>query len=106
MKSRISVKDAKRSMYEGIVVPPLLYGSEVRAASSEDRRRIGVMEMKLPRARCGGGIMDRVRNEEVRTRCDSELSIGERTDINVLRWYSHVERKKEAEWLKECIEQR
>ncbi|WP_440994895.1 hypothetical protein [Cysteiniphilum litorale] len=36
-------RDAKRSMYEGIVVPTLLYGSEVWAASAEIRRR---MEMK------------------------------------------------------------
>jgi hypothetical protein len=36
--------------------------------------------------------MDRVRNEEVWRRCGGELSIGERIDRNVLRWYSRVER--------------
>jgi hypothetical protein len=50
------------------------------------------MEMKCMRDMCGVSIMDRVRNEEVRRRCGSELSIGERMDINVLRWYGHVER--------------
>jgi hypothetical protein len=56
---------------------------------------------------CGVSIMDRVRNEEVRRRCGSELSIGERMDINLLRWYGHVERMEEArEWLEECISRR
>jgi hypothetical protein len=40
-------RDAKRSMYEGIVVSMLLYGSEVWATSAEDRRRMGVIEMKF-----------------------------------------------------------
>jgi hypothetical protein len=45
-------RDAKRSMYEGIVVPTLLYGTEVWLTNSEDRRRMGVMEMKFRRAMC------------------------------------------------------
>jgi hypothetical protein len=32
-------RDAKRSIYEGRVRPTLLYGSEMWAASVEDRRR-------------------------------------------------------------------
>jgi hypothetical protein len=47
-KRRVS-RDAKRSMYEAIVVPTLLYGSEVWSTSAEDRRRMGVMEMKCMR---------------------------------------------------------
>jgi hypothetical protein len=34
------LKDAKISMYEGIVVSTLLYGSEVWARSVEERRRV------------------------------------------------------------------
>jgi hypothetical protein len=59
-------------MYEGILVPTVLYGNEVWAASAEDRRRMGVIEMKCTRTMCGVSI----RNEEV-WRCGSELSIGE-----------------------------
>jgi hypothetical protein len=36
--------------------------------------------------------MDKVRNEEVRRRCGSELNIGERMDIKELWWYSHMRR--------------
>jgi hypothetical protein len=56
---------------------------------------MGVMEMKCMKAMCGVSIMDRVRNKEMRTSCGSELSIGERMDKNVLRWYGHVERMEE-----------
>jgi hypothetical protein len=49
----------------------------VWSTCAEDRRRMGVMEMKCMRAMCGVSIMDRVRNEGVQRRCDSELSIGE-----------------------------
>jgi hypothetical protein len=84
--------DAKISIYEGIVVPKLLYGSEVSARSAEDRRRMGVMELKCMRSICAVSIMDIVRNQEVR-RCCGVLSIGERLDINVLMRYGHVERR-------------
>jgi hypothetical protein len=84
-------KDAKRSMHEGIVVPKLLDGSEVWAASAEDRKKMGVMEIKCMRAMCGVNIMCRIRNEEVRRRCGSELGqYGERMYRNVFRWYGHV----------------
>jgi hypothetical protein len=88
-------RDAKRSMYEGIVLPTLLYCSLVWAASADDRRMMGVMEMKCMRAMSGVSIMDRVRYEEVRRRCGNEQSIGEQMDRNVLRWYGHVERMAE-----------
>jgi hypothetical protein len=39
-------------------------------------------------------IIDRIGDEEVRRRCGSELSIGERMDRNVLRWYCSALRKK------------
>jgi hypothetical protein len=50
-----------------------------------------VMEMKCMKAICAVSIMDRVRNEDVRRRCGSVVSIGERMDINLLMWYGHVE---------------
>jgi hypothetical protein len=56
--------DAKRSMYEGIVVPTL-YGSEVWAASAENRRRMGVIEMKCMRDMCGVNIRDIIRSVAV-----------------------------------------
>jgi (2Fe-2S) ferredoxin len=92
--------DSKRGMYKGIVSPMLLYGSESWATSAAERRRMEVMEMKCMRAMCGITIMNRVRNEDVRSRCGSEVSIGERMDRNVLRWYGHVDRMEEERIVK------
>jgi hypothetical protein len=50
-----------RDEYEGIVVPTLLYCSEVWAASAEDRRRMGLLIMNCMRAIYGVSIMDIVR---------------------------------------------
>jgi hypothetical protein len=56
-------RDAKRSIYEGTVVPTLPYGIEVWATSADDIIRMGMIEMKFIRAICGVIIMARVRNE-------------------------------------------
>jgi hypothetical protein len=53
-----------------------------------------VMELRCMRALCGVSNMDKVRNEVGRRWCGSEVSIGERMDRNVLRWYGHVENKR------------
>jgi hypothetical protein len=44
--------------------------------------------------------MDRVGNRGVWRRCDSELSIGEQTDKNVLTWYGNVDRLEENRMVK------
>jgi hypothetical protein len=92
--------DSKRVMYESIVAPTLLYGSEVWATSVAERRRMEVMSMKCMRAMCGVSIMDRVRNEDIRRRCGSEISIEKRMDRNVLRWCGHVRRMEEERLVK------
>jgi hypothetical protein len=82
------------------VTPTLLYGSTIWATGAAERRRIEAMKMNCMRAMCGVSIMDRVRNEDVHRRCGSELRIEERMDINVLRWYDHVERMEEERMVK------
>ena len=40
----------------------------------------------------GVSRLDRVRNEEVRTRTGVRRELAARVDMNVLRWFGHVER--------------
>jgi hypothetical protein len=87
-------------MYEGIVPPTFLYGSEVWAIGAQERRRMEVMEMKCMGAMCGVRIMNIVRYEDLRRRCGSEISIEERMGINVMRWYDRVERMGEERIVK------
>ena len=47
--------------------------------------------------------MDRVRNEAVRQRTGVEVELVTRVDLNVLRWFGHVERMENERLLKRVM---
>ena len=57
---------AKKCLYEGVIVPPALYGAEAWSMRSAERRKVNVLETKSLRSLVGVSRMDRVRNEEVK----------------------------------------
>ncbi len=59
-------KNAKRRLYEGVVVPTALSGAETWYVRESERNRLDVFEMRCLRNMVGVTRMDRVRNEEVR----------------------------------------
>ena len=59
---------AKKSLYEGVIVPTALYGAEAWGMRSGERRKVNVLEMKCLRSLVGVSRMDKVRNEEMRRR--------------------------------------
>ena len=52
-------------------------------------------ETKCVRSMTGVSQLDRVRNEVVRTRTGVRRELAARVDMNVLRWFGHVERTAE-----------
>ena len=38
--------NAKKCLYEGLIVPPALYGAEACGMRSAERRKVNVLEMK------------------------------------------------------------
>ena len=86
---------AKKCLYEGVIVPTALYGTEELGMRSAERRKVNVLEMKCLRSSVGVSRMDRVRNEEVRRRAGIETELASRADQRVLRWFGHVERMDE-----------
>ena len=56
---------AIRELYERVVVPTVMYGSEAWGLRVEERRKLDVMEMRCLRSMCGVTRMDRLRNEVV-----------------------------------------
>ena len=50
------------------------------------------VKMKCLRSTTGVSRLDRVRNEVVRARTGVRRELAARVDMNVLRWFSHVER--------------
>ena len=77
----------KRAMYQGIVVPTVLYGAETWGTSVRDRKRLDVTEMNCLRSTCGVNRRDRVRNKEVRRRVGIQETLSERMDRRMLSWY-------------------
>ncbi len=82
--------NAKRRLYEGVVVPTALYGAQTWNVRESERNRLDVFEMRCLRSKVGITRMDRMMNEEVRRRAGIV-----RVDQRVLSWYEHVVRKGE-----------
>ena len=82
----------KRELYERVVVPTIMYGSESWGLRVEEREKLDVAEMKCLRSMCGVTRMDRIRNEVVRDRVGVPERLSKRVDRKVLKWFGHVER--------------
>ena len=50
---------AKNCLYEGVIVPTALYGSEAWGMRSAERRKVNVLKMKFLRSLVGVSRMDR-----------------------------------------------
>ena len=92
LSNRELVIEAKKCLYEGVIVPTVLYGAEAWGMRSAERRKVNVLEMKCSRSLIGVLRMDRVRNEEVHRRAGIERELASRADQRVLRWFWYVER--------------
>ena len=79
---------AKKCLYEGVIVPTALYGSETWSMRSAEERKVNVFEMKWLRSLVGVPRMDRVRNEEVRRRAGIERELASIADQVALRWWA------------------
>jgi len=59
--------------------------------------------MRMVRWMCGVNLQDRVPSKELRGRLglDDIISVLQQ---NRLRWYEHVLRKEDSDWVKKCVE--
>ena len=86
--------NARKCLYEGVVVLTALYGAEAWVLRGAERKKVNVLEICL-RSLVGVSRMDGLRNEEVRMRAGIERESASRADQRVLRWFGHVERMDE-----------
>ena len=103
MKNRGLGMDVKKVLYEKVIVPTVMYGSELWGMKVSERRRLNVFEMKCLRSMAGVSRLDRLRNEEVRERTRVREELADRADMNVLRWFGHVEKMDNEHFRKEAI---
>ena len=97
------IMNVKKVLYEKVVVPTVMYGSESWGMKVNERQKLNVFEMKCLRSMTGVSQLDRVRNGVVRVRTGVRRELAARVDINVLRWFGHVERMDNEQLLKKVM---
>ena len=85
MKNRRLGMNIKKVLYEKVVVPTVMYGSESWGMKVTERQKLNVFEMKCLRSMTGVSRLDRVRNEVVRSRTGVRGELAARVAMNVLR---------------------
>lgn len=106
VKNRGLGMNVKRVLYEKVIVPTVMYGSELWGMKVMERQKLNVFEMKCLRSMAGVSRVDRVRNEVVRVRTGVRNELAARVDMNVLRWFGHVERMENGCLLKKVMNAR
>lgn len=94
----------KRRIYKTIVESVATYGAEVWDMTQQLKNKLKAMEMTFWRRSCKLTLLDRVRNEEIRTRMGVSTSIIDTIEAKGLRWYGHVRRMDEKRWPKRMLE--
>jgi len=98
MGSGVSFK-IKEKIYKACVQSVMVYGSETWPMRVEDQQRLERAERMMIRLMCGVSMRDRISSDELRCRLGFEaVSIVVRHGR--LRWFGHVERKTEDDWVK------
>ena len=92
MKNRGLGKNVKKILYEKVVMPTVMYGSESWGTKASERQKLNVFEMKCLRSMTCISQLDRVRDEVVRVRTGVRRELTARVDVNVLRLFGVVER--------------
>ena len=95
--------NVKKALYEKVVVSTVMYGSESWGMKVIERQKLHVFEKKCLRSMTDVSRLDRVRNEVVGARTGVRRELAARVDLNVLRWFSHVERKDNERLLKKVM---
>jgi len=80
----------------------VLHGSEIWPVRKENEVACQQAEMRMFRWMCGVKLQDRIPSKGLRERLrlDDIISVLQR---NRLRWYGHVLRKEDNDWVKKCM---
>ena len=91
----------KGEVCDACVQGVLVYGSETWAIKAEDLARLRRAERMMVRRMCGVSLKDRKRSDELLNRLGIEC-VENKIQRGRLRWFGHVERKEENNWVKKC----
>jgi hypothetical protein len=83
---------SKMQLYNSLILPILMYGSETWTMKKEDENRLLVFEMTCLRKILGVTKLDKIRNTIIRTSLGLKLNVIERITIKRLRYFGHIQR--------------
>ena len=101
LSSRTFTLKKKGSFYQSWVRPVLLYGSET-CPVKEDLIRLHCTEMSMLRWMSHATFKDRIPSKVLLTKFDL-LLVRRIVQRNRLRWFSHVVRMDNDNWMKKCM---
>ncbi|XP_068202029.1 uncharacterized protein [Palaemon carinicauda] len=90
-------------MYEKVIVSTVMYESDLWGMKVTERQNLNVFEIKCLRSMAGVSRLDKVKNEVVRVRTGVRNNLAARMDMNVLKWFGHVERMENNYLLKRVM---
>ena len=90
-------------LYSICVRSSMLHGSESWPVRKENVVALQRAEMRMVRWMCGVKLKDRLPSKELRERLGVD-DIALILQQNRLRWYGHVLRKDDDDWVKKCME--
>jgi len=81
----------------------MLHGSDTWPINKENELALHRAEMRMVRCMCGVKLQDRVPSKGLRERLglDDIMSVLQQSR---LRWYDHILRKEDNDWVKKCME--
>ena len=96
-KHNITIK-TKIRLFRTLIIPILLYGSEMWTTLKSDVKKLETFQLRCLRQILGVSLCDHYRNETVRMKCDNQPLIEEQIQKCRLQWFSHVCRMS-SNWL-------
>jgi len=90
-------------LYSSCVSTSVLHGSETWPVRKENVVALQRAEMRMVRWMCGVKLKDRLASKELRERLGVD-DIALVLQQNRLRWYGHVLRKDDDDWVKKCMD--
>jgi hypothetical protein len=91
----------KGTIYRSCVQSVMIYGSETWATKVEDVNRLVRAERMMVRWMCGVTLKDRIHSEELLERLGI-TSVADVVRRGRLRWFGHVERMPDSDWVSKC----
>ena len=85
-------RQLKVRIYQSLILPIAIYGSESWALRKADTQKLAVFEMRCLRTILGVSLMDKVKNDDIRQRLNIQLSITQVIAKRRLKWFGHVVR--------------